>query len=249
MTAAPNHRVELNDSSGDVLIAALQLWQSDIWTALPGIVQAVNLAEETVDVQVAVKMTQTDKMGVETQISVPKLIHCPIAFPSGGGFLLALPIAAGDEVLIIIASRCVDGWWDNGGEQPQLEFRMHDLSDGFVIPGIRSRPRARSGLSSANVQLRKDDGTALLEITPSGNINITTTGNVNVTAGGNAAVTATGNLDLESSATLTLQAPNISILGDVSSTGTFSNNGKAIGSTHYHTAQGATANTTTPKPP
>ena len=48
---------------------------------------------------------------------------------------------------------------------------MHDLSDGFAIPGPRSVPKIPAGvISSTEAQLRNDAGTVYLSITASGKI-------------------------------------------------------------------------------
>ena len=64
----------------------------------------------------------------------------PVVFPGGGGFALTFPVAAGDECLVVFASRCIDAWWQSGGVGEPMEPRMHDLSDGFALIGVRSQP-------------------------------------------------------------------------------------------------------------
>lgn len=146
---------------------------ANLWTALPAIVTAVDLGAMTLSAQPALRGEILQPSGEYVKTNMPVLVDVPIVFPSAGGFTLTLPIAAGDEVLIIFAARCIDAWWQSGGVQDQLEFRMHDLSDGFAIPGPRSQPKAIPSISSTNVQLRSDDGATFLEITPSGAANVT----------------------------------------------------------------------------
>ena len=185
----------LNDPE-TAMLYALDGRQAMMWTAIPAIVQAVDFAAMTLTAQISIQGIQTLPDGTENNVNLPILDDVPICFPSAGGFSLTLPIAVGDEVLIIFASRCIDAWWQNGGVQPPMETRMHDLSDAFAIPGPRSQPRVVSGISSTNAQLRNDAGTVYLEITPSGSINlvspsgITMTGNLNVTG----SITATGDV-------------------------------------------------------
>jgi hypothetical protein len=47
-----------------------------------------------------------------------------------------------------------------------MEFRMHDLSDGFAFVGPRSTPRVLSGVSTTATQLRSDDGATMVEVSP-----------------------------------------------------------------------------------
>src|SRR5665213_1651430 len=185
----------LNDTETSIRYA-LDGRQSNLWTAMPAIVQSVNLTAMTLECQPAIQGVVSNPDGSTTLVNLPLLVDVPICFPSAGGFSLTFPIAQGDEVLVIIASRCIDAWWQQGGVQPPIENRMHDLSDGFALPGPRSQPRVISTISSSNVQLRNDAGTVYVEITAGGGINLkstagfTLTGDLNVTG----AITATGDI-------------------------------------------------------
>jgi len=153
--------------------------QAGTWTAMPAIVKAVDLVKMTVSCQPAIQSTVTDEDGAVKAVNLPLLVDVPIIFPSAGGFSITFPVAVGDEVLVLFASRCIDSWWQNGGfANVPMEARMHDLSDGFAIPGPRSQPRVLNGISSSALQIRNDAGSKFIEVT-SGGINIT--GNVVVT--------------------------------------------------------------------
>jgi hypothetical protein len=98
-------------------------------------------------------------------VNLPLLINVPIVFPASGGFLLTLPLAAGDEVLVVFASRCIDSWWQSGGVGRPMEARMHDLSDGFAIPGPRSQAKLPgAAVSTTKAQLRNNAGTVYLQV-------------------------------------------------------------------------------------
>lgn len=145
--------------------------QARIWTAMPGIVQSVDLTKMTCVVQIAIQGRFEDQAGKLNWINIGLLHDCPIVFPSAGGFTITMPIAANDEVLIVFASRCIDSWWQNGGyANKPIEYRMHDLSDGFAIPGPRSQPRKVAAISSSEIQIRNDAGNTYLSITATGKI-------------------------------------------------------------------------------
>lgn len=215
----------------------MQGWQSDIWTALPGIVQSFDNAALTCVVQPAIRFKITDPAlrtyssptmsmdpsGQYAWDQMPLLLDCPVVFPGGGGVTLTFPIRAGDEVLVILASRCIDAWWAQGGIQNQAMMRMHDLSDGFVLPAVRSQPNKFTA-STSNAQLRTDDGTVSVSLNPTTHaIAVATTGAATVSAG-SATVTA---------ATIQLTG-NVTVTGNLSVSGTMTNNGTNIGKTHQH---------------
>lgn len=157
----------LNDQETAIRYAMSAL-QSNLWTSFPAIVQSVDLTAMTLTAQPVIQgiVNTSDDSTSYTNISL--LTDVPIVFPSGGGFALTFPIAVNDEVLIVVASRCIDSWWQNGGIGIPMETRMHDLSDGFAIVGPYSQPNVLSSVSPSNVQLRNKAGTVIFEITSSG---------------------------------------------------------------------------------
>lgn len=179
------------------LSIALGGWQSKMQTAMPGIIQSFNTDNPdsmTCTVQPAIQGQVRDEEGNITLVEYPLLVDCPVQFPAGGGCTLTFPVKAGDECLIVFASRCIDSWWQSGGIQNQAELRMHDLSDGFVLLGYRSKPRVIHGISTTSAQLRSDDGAAFVEVDAATHaINATTTGPMALTA---PLVTINGNLQL-----------------------------------------------------
>ena len=99
------------NSLDTALSMGLRGQQSQIWTALPGIIQSINFEAMTVEIQPAIKgVLSNPKTGEASTVALPLLVDCPIVFPSGGGVSLTLPLAAGDECLILFASRCIDAW-------------------------------------------------------------------------------------------------------------------------------------------
>lgn len=147
---------------------------------VPGIIQNFDAASQTVTVQPALR----EKMladGDESWVDIPLLVDVPIVVPRAGGYALTLPIQTGDECLVVFGDMCMDGWWQSGGVQNQVECRRHDLSDGFAIIGVWSQPRVIPGYSTGSAQLRNDAGSAYVELAGD-TINIVG-GTVNIKAG------------------------------------------------------------------
>lgn len=163
-------RQYLNDNE-EAQRLAMEGNQAGLWTAMPGVVQSVDLTKLTCVVQLAIQGRFEDPTGAVNYVNIGVLHDCPIVFPSAGGFTITMPMAAGDEVLVVFASRCIDSWWQNGGyANKPMEFRMHDLSDGFAIPGPRSQPRVLTSVSNSEIQIRNDAGDTYLSITATGKI-------------------------------------------------------------------------------
>lgn len=164
----------------------------DLWTGMPGIVQSFNAEAMTAVVQPSIQGQNQNQDGTWKNVNLPLLVDCPVQFSGGGGVTLTMPLKQGDEVWVNFANRCIDAWWSQGGIQPQAEFRMHDLSDGFCFPKVWSKPNALSNVSTTTAQLRSDDGEAFVELDPTGHIvNIVAPGGIKITG----PVTVTGTIN------------------------------------------------------
>lgn len=137
--------------------------QADLRVAIPGIIQTFDPVLQRVTVQPAIR-ERVILNGQVQMVDIPVLLDVPIVIPRAGGFALTLPVQQGDECLVVFGDMCIDGWFQSGGVQNQVEKRRHDLSDGFAILGCWSNPRALSGYSTTGAQLRTGDGSIVLEV-------------------------------------------------------------------------------------
>ncbi|WP_298032502.1 Gp138 family membrane-puncturing spike protein [uncultured Desulfovibrio sp.] len=187
--------------------------QAQMWTALPGLVTAFDPAAMTVSVQPAVQGSVKDESGKSQNVQMPLLVDVPVVFVCGGGFSLTYPVKPGDEALVVFASRCIDGWWQDGQAAPPPDSRMHDLSDGMAIVGPRSQAtKLHPPVDPENVQLRTDDGRATVTMKPDYTIESKNPdGSITIAPGG--AITA------EATATILIKAPQITLEGNVTTTG------------------------------
>ena len=170
-------RRERLDDPVEAQRAALDGRQAEIWTALPGIFQSFDPEALTASVQPAIRGEVAGETGTARTVDMPLLVDVPVVFPHGGGYSLTFPIRPGDECLVVFASRCIDAWWQSGGIQSPAEARMHDLSDGFAIPGPWSQAAKIGDVSASAVQLRSDDGASCVEI-PGQAVNLNSPGKI-----------------------------------------------------------------------
>jgi hypothetical protein len=161
-------RTELFDDPQEALRVALERDRAGLWTALPGIVVSSDLSRQTLTVQPAIQARVTLPDGSAQLVDLPLLLDVPVCWPRAGGFAVTLPVTAGDEVLVIFASRCIDSWWQSGGVQAPAEYRFHDLSDGFAILAPTSQPRVLADVNPAALELRNTAGTVKLALSDDG---------------------------------------------------------------------------------
>ena len=162
MAISRAEREDVREASYRELITAARM---DLHTAMPGIIQSFDAARMTCTIQPAIRGAIIAPNGRAEAADLPLLVDCPVVFPGGGGYILTYPLKAGDEALIVIAERCIDAWWQSGGVQAAAEYRLQDLSDGFVIPGPRSQPHVvAGGVGMTGAELRTDSGTTVLRL-------------------------------------------------------------------------------------
>lgn len=189
--------------------SALNGHQASIWTALPGIITSYDQNSVTAVVQASVSVLYTGPNGQKQWLNIPPLPDVPVVFPRGGQYTLTFPITQGDECLLVFSSRCIDNWWQQGGVQTQRELRMHDLSDGFAIPGPFSQATKISNLSTTTAQLRTADGTVFVEVDAANGKARLVAGNMSVEANSqNSAVTITA-------PTVTINSPTVTMSGNL----------------------------------
>lgn len=232
-------RRERDADLSTAMLAALQGAQTEIWTALPGTVASdLNPGKRTVTVQPSIQAKAQNKDGSFSWVTLPVLPDVPVYFPEGGGVTLTFPVKAGDECLVVIASRCIDAWWQSGGVQVQADLRMHDLSDGFALVGVSSVPRVISAISTTRAQLRSNDGQAFVELDPQthfvrartvGKIELNADDDILVHSGTKVRVEAPA-IEIEGTASILQKAPLISSFGSMSWVG-YTGSGGTVGVT------------------
>jgi hypothetical protein len=165
VTMLGNYGIE-NASLDSITDNAALVASRDLRVSMPGKFISFNAGTQTASVQPQISAVLDDG----SPLTMPVLVDVPVQFPRGGGFCVTFPIKAGDECLIVIADRCIDGWFATGGISPPLEYRMHDLSDGFAIPGVSSVPNVIPSFGMDGIVIRKLDNSAYFKIDEGGNI-------------------------------------------------------------------------------
>lgn len=113
----------------DTLMIAIDSALSDLHTATIAKVTRVNAT--TVACQPV-----TSRIVNGVKIDLPEFADVPVLFMQGGGSYTAYPIKSGDYALLIITERAFDRWYAGQDNEPPIEFRMHDYSDGIAIVGV-----------------------------------------------------------------------------------------------------------------
>lgn len=213
---------------------------AQIRVAMPGIVKGVNLAAQTVTVQIALQGKISDDNG-EAWTNMPLLQDVPIVWPRAGGFALTLPVKTGDECLVVFGDRCIDSWWQSGGVQKPMDERTHDLSDAFAVFGITSQPRKLANVQSDAIEIRTDSRSDYISL-KNGALNINIAGAITVNCNSatitspsntiNGPLTVTGLISGQGGMTIS-GGSGANVTGNLTTTGDVKANGISL-QTHTH---------------
>ncbi len=166
----------------------------ELHTAMPGVVDTFDPSTQTCTVQPAIKRVFVDG---ET-VNLPLLINVPVCFPTAGGFSITLPIAKGDDCLIVFSERSIDNWLKFGDIRKPNDKRFHDLSDGMVLMGLRTNPKALNNYDSNNLTIRNEANDNKLILKADGSMQIDTN-----TLTVNGGLQVNGNVDVDGTITST----------------------------------------------
>lgn len=173
----------------------LENLKNSIRVSSPGIVKSFDAEKQTVSVQLAVR----ERVNFDGEIDhkdVPLIVDVPIFMPRAGGYSLTLPVAVGDECLVVFGDNDYGAWWQSGGVQNEIFRRRHDLNDAFAIVGIWNQTRTVSDYSGNSVQIRNEAGDSLVEIKEQ-TINITGAKKVVVVANEQVNISSNGHTVIE----------------------------------------------------
>ena len=197
----------LTQATEPTLASILELHKDDIMYSLNchQVGEIVSFDPSTQTAEVLIKMQRTVKGEIK---DYPVLIDCPCIVLGGGEGRITFPISAGDSCLVIFNDKDIDNWYDGGQKMPPRSQRLHDFADAFALVGIRNRQNQISDYLADGTEFKYKGSSIKLQ-----------DGKVTLSNG---------------SATVTMDSTNVTIIGNVSITGTFMVNGKNVGDTHTH---------------
>jgi hypothetical protein len=145
-------------SDAEILNAHADALKSEMRKCLPGTVTAVDVGKQTVDVQLAINGVLFDELGTAVSTPAPSISGVPVGALRGGGFLIWVPVAVGDSVLLIFSDLSCDTWRaaSTGTPVDPGFVGQHTHDSPFAIPMIAPDGKAFSSASPDHVVIGKD---------------------------------------------------------------------------------------------
>ena len=144
-------------------------------TALPGIVREYDGETKRARVQPAISLLEEDGGLVDRAL----LLDVPVVHPAGGGYVVHLPIAAGDAVMLVFSERGLTAFKRTFEQSaPDVDALMSER-DAVAIPGFGAL--SISPVSGDALCIQREDGTVSVVITDGDvTINVPTGSNVHL---------------------------------------------------------------------
>jgi len=163
----------------DIILTHISVENKNLFTAIPAIITDVSLLSSGNKVSVEPAL---DLVGIDgTVVKLPILPELPVHWQSGGGAVMTFPLAVGDDVLVVFSMRSIVEFQNSQtGTVKPFDRRHHNISDGYVIPGI-FRDQKQPSPDANDVVIKYDDGD--LNLVKGGTIHFDTTSTFAVSDG------------------------------------------------------------------
>lgn len=125
-----------NRSLGEVIEGWTRSALAHVHTSLPARVVKFDAHANTVDVELVVKGDFTNRETREREYEErPQIGGVPVIWPRGGGYVMTLPIAAGDFVWLMFSEQALGEWRTTGQVSEPKDARRHSIGYPFALPG------------------------------------------------------------------------------------------------------------------
>lgn len=126
----------------------------DVHVAIPG--QVISYTAGTATVQPMVRKPLESSDGVLVKEDPPQIQNVPCFVLAAGGFLVSMPYAAGDPVMLIFSEQSYAEWLSTGQLSSPKDIRRHGIGYPYAIPGPRPTTKALSSASADKLVIGKD---------------------------------------------------------------------------------------------
>jgi len=159
-------------SMAELLRAAIEARLLDVHTSIPGRVEKVETATQTVDVKPLIKRLFANEDGSEVSESLPIIPRVPLAFPRAGKFFITWPIKKGDLVELVFTETSRDAFKAGDAEETDPDdFRRFDITDAVAYPSGYPESKALKDFDPDDLVVGIENGVQI-HINESGEIHL-----------------------------------------------------------------------------
>lgn len=133
-----------------------------------GTIQKFNVEKQTCEVKISYdkKYLEPNEFGINVPVAkpYPLLVDVPVINLYGGDAGLTFPIKKGDKCILLFNDRDIDNWFEGKEEGFVRTSRLHSLTDGFAIVGIRNKKNFIANYDATRASLF--NGTTTVSVGP-----------------------------------------------------------------------------------
>lgn len=134
--------------------------------ALPGRVKSYDATKGTADIELCAKLPVRSLQDVVAYFGLPAIPDVPVAWPSGGGYFVAMPLAVGDPVFLVFSDTAMGEYLETGQVSEPADVRRHSLGYPVCVPGgARPATKQLADLPTDGVIIGKDGADQQIKIT------------------------------------------------------------------------------------
>lgn len=157
----------LTRSPAEIFGVFRDVLKNDIRKIAVATVTAVNATAQTVDVQLCTNNPLFDDAGNVFMEPAASIAGVPLGCLRGGGFMIWLPVAVGDSVLILFTDLSADTWRSgDGSPQDPAWLGVHTADSAFALPMFApdSRPLTSPPTDATKIIIGQDGSAAQIRI-------------------------------------------------------------------------------------
>lgn len=168
------------DSSYSQLTTALDFWGAQwtktLHTSMPGLIVEYDSASKRATVQPALRVVMTD----ETERNRPPIVNVPILHPSGGGYIVHIPLVKGDPVMLVFSERGISRFKRAYKVSAPDDTQILSMRDAVGLPGFGARQVTQ--VDDGALCAQTDNGAQYISLKKDGNIKVLSTAKITLTA-------------------------------------------------------------------
>ena len=188
-----------------------------------------NRGSKRARVKPAIQIQRTDN----TFVDRPTIVNCPVIHPSGGGFVVHMPLKPGDPVVMLFSQRGLSKFKQTF-QNTQPDEALLDEKDAMILPGFGAL--AITAATENGVSMQTEDGSNHVyvennhvQITSTATVQVDAATDIIVNAGGNITATAGGDMTLNSGSVITMNTGDVIMNADLCVNGSVQWSGDASG--------------------
>lgn len=154
----PNKRTKTPPDLPAIFRALLRAAKMSINCVQIGTIEAFDPANQTATIKISMKIVEkTDNDGNTVLKDYPLLLESPVFVLQGGDDHITFPIKKGDNCIILFNDRQIDQWLNLGDGLPPAVGRVHDISDGMALVGVRPFPKSLLDYFEGGIRINHAD--------------------------------------------------------------------------------------------